>query len=152
MPNDDLVAVMVPRVHLSQVYGFIASLESGADAPSADVSVPVVEESASDEWTASRLRRMIHESPPAMKEILRTLAEHPNEWLTTNQLADALQTEDADWMTVAGTMGAFGRRLKNRYGIESFPFDKRYSHEARSKIYRMSQRMAAVILSQLQEA
>jgi hypothetical protein len=95
---------------------------------------------------------MLEQSPPAMKDVLRAMAKRTDEWLTTQQLAEAIQNNpNADWMTVAGTMGAFGRRVKNRYGLETPPFEKRYDHEARSKVYRMSVATSAQVLQVLQE-
>ena len=154
MANDELVSVMVPRRHLSAVYGLIAKLDSaGAVSRAAIPSTPANGSgTGSDEWTPSRLRKMLQQSPPAMKDILRAMAEHPDEWLTTQQLAKAIQNNpDADWKTVAGTLGAFGRRVTNRYGLESFPYEKRYDHENNSKVYRMSREMSAQVLQILQD-
>lgn len=154
MTSDELVTVMVPRRHLSHVYGLIASLDSGeGNAPVAVPTPPPNGNGATlEEWTPLRLRKMLQQSPPAMKDVLRTMAEHPDEWLTTQQLAAAIQNNpNADWMTVAGTMGAFGRRVKNRYGLESSPFEKRYDHQAKSKVYRMSAATSAQVLQVLQE-
>jgi hypothetical protein len=151
MASDDLVTVSVPRKHLAKVYGFIASLES--DEPLMNSREAATNDSAaSDEWTPSRIRKMLQQSPPAMKDILRAMATSPNEWLTTQGLAEAIQgNQDADWKTVAGTMGAFGRRLKNRYGLETFPFEKRYDHDAKSKAYRMSGEVSQLVLQALSE-
>ena len=153
MTADELVPVMVPRRHLSHVYGFIAKLDEGGLAPTA-VLLPHAngQEASADDWTPSRLRKMLQQSPPAMKDILRAMAKQPDKWLTTKQLAEAIQNNpDADAMTVAGTLGAFGRRLKSRYGIDSFPFEKRYDHEAMSKAYCMSAAIGSQVLQMLQE-
>lgn len=151
MAIDELVTVSVPRKHLAKVYGFIATLESGE--PAATAVEPVGGDAVTDdEWTPSRIRKMLLQSPPAMKDILRAMASRPNEWLTTRGLAEAIQGNDeADWKTVAGTMGAFGRRLKNRYGLETMPFEKRYDHEEKSKTYRMSNEVSALVLQVLNE-
>jgi len=151
MPSDELVSVMVPKRHLARVYGLIARLEG--DATTADSSSPasaLMNENGNTEWTQARLRRMVQESPPAVRDILRILAEHADEWLATQQLAEAIQENpNANWQTVAGTMGAFGRRVKNRYGIESFPFEKRYDHAAHSSVFRMSRETAQLVLELL---
>ena len=149
MAIDELVTVSVPRKHLAKVYGFIATLESVE--PTAAAGETAANEAVTDdEWTPSRIRKMLQQSPPAMKDILRAMALRPNEWLTTLGLAEAIQGNDeADWKTVAGTMGAFGRRLKNRYGLETFPFEKRYDHAAKSKAYRMSNEMSTLVLQVL---
>jgi hypothetical protein len=155
MTTEELVAVMVPRKHLSRVYGLIAKLDVGDE--SATVLIPSKPNAngnarSSDEWTPSRLRKMLQQSPPAMKDLLRAMAEHPDEWLTTEQLAQEIQNNPAaDWKTVAGTMGAFGRRIKNRYGLDTLPFEKRYDHDAQSKVYCMSCEIAGLVLQSLNE-
>ena len=152
--DNHLVAVMVPAKHLTKVYGYIASLDNGhASGASTPALAPKpVGAKTSDEWTPSRLRRMLEQSPPAIKDILRSMASRPGEWLTTEELAHAIQGNDtADWKTVAGTMGAFGRRLKNRYGLESFPFEKRHDHVKKSKTYRMSQEISPLVIQVLND-
>ena len=154
MHTDDLVQVLVPRRYLSQVYGFISRLDGEVKSHSSDVEVlgvPAMEpgdtgasEVNGDEWTQSRLRRMVEESPPAVLSILAALAEKPGEWLSTKDLAASIGT-DADWKTVAGTLGAFARRLTSRYGLEKFPFENRYDHAAKGRLCRMSDEMARTI-------
>lgn len=151
MSDNDLVSVMVPKRHLAKVYGFIASLDDApADrtpTPSTGVSTNGSADTENDEWTISHLRKMLRQSPPAMRDILVAMAQNAGNWMATRELAEEIQNKpNADWKTVAGTMGAFGRRVKNRYGMESFPFERRYDHEARSKAYRMSEEMAAQVL------
>lgn len=147
MSDDQLVAVMVPSKHLAQVYGFIASLagEEAKSPPKAKSESPAAN-GAMDEWTPTRLKKAIEQSPPAMRDILRALANKGGEWLTIEELASSIQgNEDATWNTVAGTLGAFGRRLKNRYGLETFPFEKRFDHASNCNIYQMSKDVAASV-------
>ena len=159
MSNEELVNVLVPRRHLSQVYGFIAKLEvAGSDRAATEPIADPEDRDATtasngsgstqdlDEWTPSRLRKMVEQSPPAMADILDALAERSGEWLSMEELAAAIRNKpDADWNTVAGTLGAFGRRVKNRYGIESWPFENRYDHEIRGRVCRMSDEVARLI-------
>lgn len=150
MSGDELVAVMVPKKHLARVYGFIARLdEDGNDEPVPEGG-STDGESMMDEWTPSRIRTAVQQSPPAMRCILRALAGRPGEWLTTQELARAIEgNPDADWKTVAGTLGAFGRRVSSRYGLESLPFEGVYDHSAGCKVHRMSADMARRILQAL---
>jgi hypothetical protein len=98
------------------------------------------------------LKKALEQSPPAMKDILRALAERAGDWLTIEELAQSIQgKENANWNTVAGTFGAFGRRLKSRYGLETFPFDTRYDHAAKSNVYQMSQDIGASVIEILDE-
>lgn len=148
MTTDDLVNVLVPRKHLSQVYGLIAQLEHTASGtvPFDDGGRSAIG-NAPDEWTPSRLRRMVQESGPAMRDLLREMATRPGDWLSTQDLAAAIKdNSEADWKTIAGTLGAFSRRLKSRYGIETWPFQFKRDHKADAWIYSMPGDMAAKIL------
>jgi hypothetical protein len=88
---------------------------------------------------------MVEESPPAMLSILKALADRPGEWLTSHDLAAAIGRK-ADWKTVAGTLGAFGRRCKNRYKM-SLPIERRFDHQINVKVCRMNDEMARLIKS-----
>jgi hypothetical protein len=152
MSNDDLVSVMVPRKHLTKIYGLIAQLDGASETRSnTEAEDGVFSETVRDEWTPSRIRTAVEQSPPAMRDILRALAERAGEWLTTHELAQAIQANpDADWKTVAGTLGAFGRRITSRYGLESLPFDGKYDHAAGCRVHRMSADMGRQILQALE--
>ncbi len=149
MSENELVSVLVPKRHLPKVYGLIAELEGveGTPQQSPPSDSPT---GASDDWTSSRVQRMVSESPPAMRDILRAMAERPDQWVTVHQLAEAITgKDDATWNTVAGTMGAFGRRIKNRYGITEKPYEDRYDHTQGCKVFRMSKDMADQVISAL---
>lgn len=49
-----------------------------------------------------------------MRQLLGFLADHPDKEVTSEQIADALDAAKG-WNTVAGMLGAFGRRASNRY-------------------------------------
>ncbi|MCC6284232.1 MAG: hypothetical protein IT439_02845 [Phycisphaerales bacterium] len=152
MATEDLVNVLVPRKHLSQVYGLIAQLEGAAPSATATIEEPPMGNGATDEWTPSRLRTMVEDSGPAMRDLLRAMAARPGEWLTTQDLAAALKNKPkADWNTIAGTLGAFGRRVKSRYGLETWPFQVKRDHEHHCWIYSMSQEVAKKILALLND-
>ena len=147
--SDDLVNVLVPRRHLSRVYGLIAELEGGV-APAAPSNPGVTPTDPQlDEWTPSRIRKMVDESDTAMRALLKELATHAGAWRSTEDLAAAIGTgadgRRADWNTVAGTMGAFGRRLKNRYALDTKPYERRREPGA-GKMFRMSKEMAQQVL------
>jgi hypothetical protein len=89
---------------------------------------------------------MFAESPPAMKDILVALAKRPDEWLTAAELASAIRHKpNADWNTVAGTLGAFGRRCRSRYKRRDWPFRGEWDHTQGRFLYSMSPQVAAVI-------
>jgi|DewCreStandDraft_4_1066084.scaffolds.fasta_scaffold151555_1 hypothetical protein len=148
MVENELVAVMVPKHHLSKVYGFIAQLESAS--PTA-TSTPTEPAEDTGDWTSARVRRMVQESPQAMRDVLKAMADKAGAWVSVHDLASAISDKPkADWNTVAGVMGAFGRRVKNRYGIDKMPFEKRYDHAAHCKMFRMSKEIAGQVLQALQ--
>jgi hypothetical protein len=163
MQIDDLVNVMVPRRYLSQVYGLIARLDDGGAQPSSSDGSPApagasaggangagASATVSDEWTPSRLRRAVRESSPALREIFMALADKPGQWLSMPDLAAAIGPT-ADWKTVAGTLGAFGRRLKSRYGLEKAPFENRHDHALGGRVCSMSHETAKLIKQFLAE-
>ena len=84
-----------------------------------------------------------------MRDILGALASHPGEWLSTEVLAKAIKGKEADWNTVAGVVGAFGRRLKSRYGLDTKLCERRYEHGV-GKILRMSKEMALQVQQALE--
>ena len=163
MSTEELVNVLVPRRFLSHVYGYIASLESDQARPGGAVAASMAPgtmsngagdggSSSADDWTPSRLRRMVEQSPKAMIDILTALATRPGDWLSTEELAKAIRDKpDANWNTVAGTLGAFGRRVRSRYGLETWPFENRYDYEIRGRVCRMSSDVARQILQFIEE-
>ena len=152
--QEELVAVMVPKKHLAKVYGFVAGLEAAVpESPSAAPTPPAPQQTVNgNEWTPSRVRIAVQQSPPAMRDILRALAERAGEWLTTHDLARAIRDNpQADWKTVAGTLGAFGRRISSRYELTSLPFEGTYDHTAGCRVHRMSADVAQSVLDVLNE-
>ena len=148
MTNDDLVSVLVPRKYLSRVYGKIAELDATTPvAAPFDNGSLAANDVAPDEWTPSLLRKMVEDSGSAMRDILRALATRPGEWFSTHELAAALKNNaSADWNTIAGTFGAFGRRVKSRYQLKTWPFQYKRDHEEHRWVYSMSREAAAKIL------
>jgi len=154
--NDDLVSVMVPRNYLSRVYGLIAELDGAKGTTqnsNSESSLSTDDQDAGPavEWTPLRLRKMISQThSSAMRDILRVLAENAGEWLTSHRLAASIEGKpDADWNTVAGTLGAFGRRVRNRYGLKTWPFEHRHNHSEKCGTYRMKAEIATLVLQYL---
>lgn len=152
--NDEMVSVMVPRRLVTQVYGLISRLDAGL--PVEDVAptptTPASNGDSTSDWTDKLLRRMVEESPPAMRDILGLLASRPGESLGAEDLAKAIKAnKDANWNTIAGTLGAFGRRVKSRYKSDQWPFAAKYEHSHDGVRYRMTAPMAARIKKLLAE-
>jgi hypothetical protein len=147
--STDLVNVAVPREYLTQVYRLIAELDHRhPDGSSSIGTASVPSDLPNLEWTPARIRKMVDQSDDTMRDILKALATHPGEWLSIETLAQAIKGKDADWNTVAGALGAFGRRLKSRYGLESKPYERRYEHGV-GKVLQMSREMAQQVLQAL---
>lgn len=144
---DELINVAVPRRHLARVYGLIAELDSGEAAGTPISLAPTPTDDRFEEWTPARIRRMVEESDTAMRAILTMLASHADEWLTTTKLAEAIGGS-ADWNTVAGTLGAFGRRRKSRYGLGTMPYERRREPGV-GKVLRMPKEIAQHVLRAL---
>lgn len=154
--NDELVSVMVPRRLVTQVYGLISRLVAGLpveDAAQTPTNATSNGDSTSDsDWTDKLLRRMVEESPPAMRDILGLLASRPGESLGAEDLAKSIKgNKDANWNTIAGTLGAFGRRVKSRYKSDQWPFTAKYEHAHDGVRYRMTAPMAMRIKKLLAE-
>lgn len=148
--QDDLISVMIPKRHLAKVYGLVAELE--AVQTEQHRPAPATEPTAAEGWTPAQIRVAVQQSPPAMRDILRALANRAGEWLSTHDLARAIRDNpQADWKTVAGTLGAFGRRISSRYQLQSLPFEGRYDHGVGCRVHRMSAETAREVVQVLNE-
>lgn len=118
----DLVNVAVPRAYLTQVYRYIADLD-GKESVQSESNKPenVIIAGILTEWTPDLIRRLVQESQETMRDILRALAESADEWLSSHELADAVENA-VDWNSIAGALGALGHRCYGRYGLQTLPF------------------------------
>lgn len=136
--NEDsgFINVAVPRQHVAKVYKLIAELELGdrSDGENDTLSKPV---------TQDLVKRMFQESEPRHQDLMLYLADHPDQWLGTREIAEALGlTHGAK--SLAGSLGAFGRRAGHRYGGLK-PFQSRWSDAEGQSVHRMSQEVSAWI-------
>jgi hypothetical protein len=139
--SEDMVQIWVPRKHVVAVYGYIASLEQGEGGGEVPVGAPPDGPTPNgpddnEEWSPKVLRRMYDESPPAMVRILDYLAENPDREVPSEEITEAIEPGSSS-NRLAGTLGAFGRRVGNRYGMESWPFDRYWSYDHDSMVYWM---------------
>jgi hypothetical protein len=161
MINDELIPVYVPRERLPEVYALLATRSpAGSQPPSGPL---MVGPEGSGVWPNDLLRRLVRESPPGMRVIFEALAMNAGEWLTADDLAEALKKRlpehggpskpHADWNTVAGTLGAFGRRFKNHYSSQfpHWPFETRNDYQSDRWRYRMQADVARETLAELRE-
>jgi hypothetical protein len=141
--DSEFVSIPVPKRYLTRVYGFIASLESadaGFQAP------PSLNGDGKREWTPELIRRQFLESPDTIRRFEKLLAEHEGTWLSTSEIAQALGAARGA-KTIAGALGAYGRRVSNRYGMSDWPFENRWIHEQGQQSYCMSSEVAEIIRS-----
>jgi hypothetical protein len=133
-----LVNVAVPEGHLGEVYALLGRLAK--DEPTA------VETNKSDQdwWTEKRLRRAFEESSPSQQAILRAMAEANGKWISVSEVA-AKVGAGYDWNSLAGALGAFGRRCRNRYKAKVRPFTRRYNPSKEEKEYLMPPEIGKVI-------
>jgi hypothetical protein len=151
-PANDLVEVLVPRHLLVDVYRLIADRAGSPVPPRAGGR----EEGSShdglpDDWSASLVRRMYSESAKHMRAILDALAARPGEVVTASELIEVLASsrgDAADSSVLGGTLGAFGRRVANRYGRSEWPFSAQWDSDSGQVHYRMSPGVAALIRDQ----
>lgn len=132
--EQQFVMVPVPPELVTEVMALIAS-RAGSPPPSARTSpskeprsghtqpVELGEQEATRqvEWTEALLRRNWQDSPPTVRALLGHLADHPDMLVPITELARAVY-EDGDRSKLAGVLGAFGRRTKNRYNATTWPF------------------------------
>ena len=92
------------------------------------------------------VKRAYRESPDTMKKVFDRLADSPDLVVPMEQLEKATGYTGTSQM--AGALGAFGRRWKNRYhgGKDAkWPFEAWWDFERNSMVYRMSLAVAKVI-------
>ena len=95
-------------------------------------------------WSAETVRRAYRESADRMREILDFLAQNPGREVSSSEIADAIEARYG-WNTVAGMLGAFGRRCANRYGRSEPMWEVRYDDRDRTLV-RMPRAAAEAIL------
>lgn len=95
-----------------------------------------------DMWPEELLNRCVRESPEPKKALLLHLATNPNWTFTSAEMADAINRTSKQF---SGVLGAFGRRTRNTYAMNTWPFEADWSDEAGGMIYRMPKHVADVI-------
>lgn len=133
MSNSGFVNVPVPTERVQEVYALLAR-------PPGELP-----ESPERGWTSSDIRRMFRESPETMKSFLLHLARNAGDDFLASEMASAIGRERRQ---LAGALGAFSRRLSQRYGRKTWPFDANWNHEAGMVSYSMSANVAEVILEE----
>jgi len=106
------VLMAIPAQFVPDVAALIAEFDVDGGSP---ISVQMTgDESMINGWTEELVRQAFRESADPMRRVLSFLAEHSGTEVTSDQIAEAIAAERG-WNTVAGMLGAFGRRSVNRY-------------------------------------
>lgn len=135
--------VPTPREFVADVYGFLAKLmtessptaEMPEAAPAAAASAPTL--------TDALVKRMYSESEPSHRKLFKYLAARPGEWIFADKLAAGLELSGGR-KSLAGTLGALGRRCNHRYkGLR--PFESTWDHAKHQTKHRMSVDVADII-------
>jgi hypothetical protein len=140
MTNDEFIQVPVPRQYVTKVYELVARLDADG--------TPEAEASGRDDredgvLTQALVWRIYRESEDPHKRLLEFLADHPDQWLSSQAVADGLGLEHGR-RSLAGSLGAFGRRAEHRYSGQK-PFESLWDGETYQSRLRMSQEVAAWI-------
>ena len=153
--------VPVPQRFLPDILSRLGELykRTGAVADAGPVNVVGIQgagDLASDGVAAgwsdeALLQRCWRESPPAMRKVLARLLQDPDADVPITNLAKAVYGDDElkTSQKMAGVLGAFGRRTKNRYGLATWAFAARFDYEREPQlwVYRMPGVIAAVFLA-----
>lgn len=141
------VNVPVPEHLVAQVMAFIVSLTSGtAGAASA---APSDQSEASEDWTQAELRQLWDASAEPMRIVLQLLAKRAGKPVSGDAIAQALGKKERGH-TVAGMMGALGRRIKHRHRGR-WPFSARRNAVAMQWEYVMPASVGSLLLKAIRE-
>jgi len=137
--------VPVPSHLVVDVYSLIAEKSSyrpvESASPNADMGIP-------EEWSASEIRRMYRESDTNMRAILDALAARSGKEVSSRELKSVLSRSRGETATsskLGGTLGAFGRRVRNRYRKQTWPFAARWIPQTNENEYTMTNEVAALL-------
>jgi intein/homing endonuclease len=133
-PSNDYVYVPVPSDRVEDVYRFLLGLADADGAVDSDLERRVV--------------RVYRESDKQFRRLLELLSGFPGQALSTEFVAQELELSRGT-SALAGMLGAFGRRTKNRYG-GFWPFERLHNGaEERSELIMNSE--IATILGRVAE-
>jgi hypothetical protein len=116
-PMPEFVSVPVPVDRVQEVYELLARQPARPAA-----SPPVTQEGYPEGWDKAMIDRMFVESSGAMRRILYSIADKSPSWVTTAEIGEA---SDLTARQVIAALGPFRKRVRGRYGIESWPFEAR---------------------------
>jgi hypothetical protein len=139
--SDEFVYIPVPAKWSQEIYRRLAELANESS------------EAGQDELPVDRdellVARMFMEGQHEQRRLMLLLAERPDRWFTTPELAEMLGYESAK--VLAGLLGAFGRKAKHRYGGRT-PWDSEWDSSAELARHSMRSDVARIIRSTAAES
>jgi hypothetical protein len=138
VPNPILIAV--PPHLVPAVVELIANDGGTAESGTADLTTS---EALIHGWTEDTLRAHYLDSSPKMQAFLRYLAQNADHEVTSHSAAEAIGYRD--WNSIAGMLGAAGRRAKNHFGREQGPWQLRSARDGQARL-KMPNDVARIIL------
>ena len=99
-------------------------------------------------WTEDTLREHYRDSSEKMRAFLVFLAEHADEEVTSHAAAQVVGYPD--WNSIAGMLGAAGRRAKNHFGREHGPWNQRWASDDQARL-KMPREVAEIVLDEAQK-
>jgi hypothetical protein len=140
--SDEFISVPVPRRYVTKVYELIVGLDS--DEPGAKPGEsPSRNGGPSAALTETLVKRMYGDSWDPHQQLMKHLADHAGEWLSTREVAESLGLPHGA-KSLAGSLGAFGRRAEHRYGGLK-PWESRWRAAEGQSEHRMSPEVATWI-------
>jgi hypothetical protein len=134
--NSDIVYIPVPSQWLSEIYQRLAELTRSSASDGRSEAPPLLDE--------TMVRRIYLESEEQQRRMMRLMAERPDEWRYSKDIAADLELEH-NARGLAGMLGAFGRRSKHRYGGTK-PWEAEWDSAREENRYWMPAYIAAIIL------
>lgn len=137
-----MVMVPVPQDLVTDVYRFIVTEEERRPKSvdrEPDVSRPQQPEEwrYSYAWGEDDLRDVLENGTRAMKIVLPYLADHPDERVKGQILAELVYGPGARMQQLGGALGSFTKTANTRYGRYKWPFEAIHNDEERSWEYIM---------------
>ncbi len=134
--------VPTPREFVGDVYALLARLMANNDEQVRN-NLSTAADDEEITLTPALIRRMYEDSYEPHRRLFKFLATRPDEWIFPDDIVEALELGNGA-KSLAGMLGAFGRRAKHRYGGLR-PFESRWDVDAGQSKHRMTAEVAAVI-------
>jgi hypothetical protein len=90
-----------------------------------------------DDLTAT-IRRVYRESQPPLQRFFDLLADHPDEWVTTDQVLEATGLSSRQWPQQLSSLARRGKKRYSEPGRWPFRGEKLYESSTKCQVWRYS--------------